>query len=61
MDIAKRRAELLKRTPEQLANGLIIHGVQGNVAFAETEDDADRLIESLTDAGPGFRYWKVPA
>ena len=45
-------------------DGWWIHGSlqQGTVAHADTEEEADKLIEMLADAGGGIsRYWKTKA
>jgi hypothetical protein len=42
-------------------SGFWIHGPQGNVGYAETEEEADETISALMHAAFGARYWRVPA
>lgn len=51
---------LLQSFPMEI-DGYWIYGPQGNVGFAENEEAADRLIESLSAAGGGIAYRKVKA
>lgn len=50
---------LMQTFPMQI-EGFWILGPQGTVGFSETEEDANRTIESLTDAAPDLKYWHRP-
>lgn len=41
------------------AEGFWIHGPLGQVAHADTEEDAEEMITMLSRSAPGLPYWKV--
>jgi len=59
----KKLAELwpLLQSFPMTVEGFWIHGIQGKVAFANTEAEANQMVAMLTDAAPGFAYRKVQA
>jgi hypothetical protein len=52
--------DLLQSFP-MTTTGFWIYGPMGNVGFADTEEDAERLIAALSSAGDGLPYRMVPA